>query len=373
MDIFKFLNPTHPAKMEQGEIIDGFKSKMWIERYREAGEFTLIASLESGIREKLPLGTFISHVDTQEIMIVEDHQISDNKGEMSDVTITGRGFESFLENRVTGSNRIFPNKFGYPGFDMTADYSWIQAVYLIEQHILESALIDDKDAVPYVEVQNHVPIGTPGFFNYRTVEKGESLYSGLVAHLKEDDLGIKVIRPTISNPNVVLAIHKGVDRSSNLVFSFETGEIESADYLWSNKKIKNSAWVSGRWVEVRVDDFYKEGYGRRMMYIDASDLDETLEASPADGDPIYALLQNMMWQRGYSALAGQKELSLAKAEVNKESSMKAIYRVDYNVGDMIMVAGSYGAARPMRVSEFVEIEDENGRSAYPTLSIEEST
>jgi hypothetical protein len=373
VDIFKFRNPTDPAKMEQGEIVDGFKSKMWIERYREAGEFTLVASLESGIREKLPLGTFISHVDTQEIMIVEDHQISDNKGELSDVTITGRGFESFLENRITGSNRTFPSRVGYPGFDLPNGYTWDQAVYLLEQHILATYLIDDKDEVPYVQVQNLVT-GTDGLYLFRTVQKGDSLYSALVSLLKEDDLGIKVVRPTVSNPNTVLTIHKGVNRSASLVFSFESGEIESADYLWSNKKLKNSALVSGKWVEVRVDDFYKEGYGRRTMYVDASDLDSSnYDDLVTDGDPRYVGLQNMMYQRGLNALAAQKEIALAKAEVNKESSTKSVYRRDYDVGDMIMVAGAYGTARPMRVTEFVEIEDEHGKTAYPTLSIDEAT
>ncbi len=372
MDIFKFRNPTDPSKMEQGEIVDGFKSKMWIERYREAGEFTLVASLDSGIREKLPLGTFISHVDTQEIMIVEDHQISDNKGELSDITITGRGFESFLENRITGTNRVFPSNLGYPGFDINVDYASHQAVFLLEQHILASYLIDDNDAVPYVQVQNLSPnLGSVVIF--RSIPKGESLYSALISLLQEDSLGLKVLRPTVSNANTVLAIHRGVDRSTSLVFSFETGEIESADYLWSNKKLKNSAWVSGRWVEIRIDDFVKAGHARRMMYVDASDLDNIYETPPDPTDPAYTMLQSLMYQRGLNALASQKEIALAKAEANKESSMKAVYRRDYDVGDTIMVAGAYGTARPMRVTEFVEIEDERGKSAYPTLSIDEPT
>ncbi len=41
MDLFRFLNPTAPTRLEQGEIINGLTSIMWIERYREAGEFTL--------------------------------------------------------------------------------------------------------------------------------------------------------------------------------------------------------------------------------------------------------------------------------------------------------------------------------------------
>jgi hypothetical protein len=44
------------------------------------------------------------------------------------------------------------------------------------------------------------------------------------------------------------------------------------------------------------------------------------------------------------------------------------YRTDYNVGDIVGVDGEYNTSTTMRVIEYVEIEDENGESGYPTLS-----
>ncbi len=40
----------------------------------------------------------------------------------------------------------------------------------------------------------------------------------------------------------------------------------------------------------------------------------------------------------------------------------------YDVGDIITVDGEYNATTTMRISEYVEIEDETGDSGYPTFS-----
>lgn len=366
MDIFKFHNPTSPMQMEQGEIVNGFKSKMWIERYRDAGEFTLVASIDSGVREKLPLGSFISHVDTKEIMIVENHEISDNRGKETDIKITGRGFESFLENRIISSNRYFPNNGGTIDYTITANYTWYQAQFLLQDHVIPSYLLDPNDGLPFLDIINEVT-GSADFVE-RSVQRGENLYSSLLSLLAINNLGIKILRPGIYGGNTSLLIHTGVDRSASIVYSYDTGEIESADYLWSMKKLKNSALVSGKWVEVRVDDPGKVQYDRRMMYVNASDIDDIFTAPPETTDLITVI--GKMEQRGFSALAAQKELVLVKAEVSKENT-KAIYRRDFDVGDLITVNGDYNQASKMRVNEFVEIEDGTGSSAYPTLTLDQ--
>ena len=78
MDVIKFTNPTDKTKMEQGIFVEGITSKMWIEKYRDAGEFTFTAPIDSGVKEMLPLDTYVSHMNTGEIMIVENHEINEN-------------------------------------------------------------------------------------------------------------------------------------------------------------------------------------------------------------------------------------------------------------------------------------------------------
>lgn len=368
MDVFVFKNPTAPLRMQQGNIINGLKSKMWVERYAAAGEFTFVGDVSSGIRDLLPIGAFVSHVDTAEIMVIENHEINDVKGAESEIIVSGRGFETLFESRIVGSNKAYPTSGAANEFALTAGYLGDQISNLILQHILVANVIDDNDALPYIQVQNQVAAG--GESVDRSIKRGP-LYDRVLELLGVQGLGVKVIRPGTWSPggagstNSYVVIHAGVDRTDSIIISADTGEIESADYLWSNKAKKNAAMVVSRWVETRVVTADVE-YDRRWMIVEATDVDQNFNDAPVgtDLDDIVAILQ----QRGIEALATQNDIALTKAEVSKNAN-KAAYRRDFDVGDYITVSGSYNESSIMQISEYVEIEDETGGSGYPTLTV----
>lgn len=370
MDLFRFTNPTAPTLMERGELLNGFTSKMWIERYSEAGEFTLVAPVSSGMKEKLPIGSFISHTNTPEIMIVENQEIKDDSGKEPVITITGRGFETFLENRIIGSNITVPAVFKIGDYPLTNGYTWQQITALIRFHIDATYLIDDDNALPYVVVNT---ISTPaGAFSTRNRKiKRDTLYKSVLDLLAIDDLGIKVVRPgtrwVLPNrtQNVVLGLHVGVDRTQEVAFSYESGEVINANYLWSNKQFKNAAFISGTWIQTSVKTPDK-GINRRWLYVDATEIDEEFDTLPAGGAGLDPYIQAMQ-QKGLEALMSYNDIALINADVSK-SGIKSKYRVDFDVGDYITVHGDYNESSIMRVTEYVEIEDENGESGYPTLT-----
>lgn len=369
MDVFKFNNPTAPTKLESGQIINGLKSKLWVERYRDPGEFELVANAQTGLRELLPLGTLISHTESTEVMIVENHEISDAKDKEPEIKVTGRGFETYFDQRVVGSNKTFPSIKAASDLILDPANTWDQALALLEAHLLASELIDDDDALPYLQILNTV-VGT-GVVEERILKRG-SLYARLMEILKVENLGIKIVRPgtwspVVGTPDIAAVIHKGVDRSDEIIFSYDTGEITSADYLWSIKKLKNAALITGKWVETVVTGAEAE-YDRRWMHVEANDIDETYEVEPegVDLDNIVAAMQ----QRGLEALAAQDDVAITKAEVARDAA-KSTYRTDFDVGDLITVSGGYNETAKQRISEYVEIEDENGMQGYPTLTIDQ--
>lgn len=367
MDIFKYHNPNVTTKMEQGELINGLTSKLWIERYRNAGEFTFTANESSGVREKLPLGTFVSHIASTDVMVVENHEINARRGKETEVTITGRGFSSFLENRIVGTNKTFPLTTGVIDFTLTSGYTWVQAKELLRMHISAGGVINPDNRILHVEAMADVT-GT-SVSEFRTIKQGE-LYTRVMELLALDDLGLKTIRPGTWSPatvdgDLVFLVHAGEDRTNEVVFSNDGGDLESADYLWSNKLLKNSALVSGRWVEVFVDEGYTLS-DRRTMYVDGSSIDNSYSVAPTGGTLTSVIAA--MEQRGRQALSSQRQLELTKAEASKEA-VGAQYRTDFNVGDIITVRGDFQTSTSMRVTEYVEMEDRNGRSGYPTLSI----
>lgn len=367
MDIFKFRNPTDATQMEQGEIINNLKSKLWIERYEVAGEFKLVADISTGIKSTLPIGTFISHTDTQEVMVVEDHEINDSKSKRTEISITGRSFETVLDQRVVGAKKTLPKPTGgWEDFQVSPTTPWGQILTLINVHAGSTA---GDDEIPHLYVTDEIDDTTP-VLSYTRFKLG-SLYNAVVEILRAYDLGIRVIRPGPWRPagatvdQISLVTHQGVDRSSEVVFNHDTGEIETADYLWSNRNDKNTALVHGMWVGALVTTG-PVGIERRVLHVDASNLDNKYASPGPTGAELTTIIAEMQ-QRGLEALNLYNKTAITHAEVSKEGT-RAKYREDYYLGDTVAVIGEYNESAVTRIKEHVEIEDETGLHAYPTFT-----
>lgn len=375
MDFFKFnIDPGYPTILRKGEIINGISKSMWVERYRGGGDFTLIAPTSSGLRELLPTGTFISHVDSAEVMMVENHEIPEQGTSNPDITITGRSIDTFLENRIVGANRIWPvtgaTVLPLPEYSLTAAKTWVQAKQLINDHIHPSITINASDAINGVRTEYSINRPSVGGSDDIIIPIG-TVYQRVLELLAINDLGLKTVRPGPSSPYsganeyVVYVIHDGVDRRNQVLISYDSGEIKSADYLWSNKKYKTTILVVGRWVQVLVVGS-DAGFDKRVTQIDGSDIDGSYSSAPDGFDLIE--VQNLMASRGSQALASMLNVVIVKPEMS-ETLSRYTYRQDYNIGDIVTIIGNYGIQSAMRVTEYVEIEDQNGETGYPTLAL----
>lgn len=366
MDLFRFRNPASPTKMQGGEFIIPRSTTTWIERYRDAGEFTVVGNAYSGLRTQMPIGSFISHVDTDEIMMVEDHQIKDAGVVDPVITITGRSIEApILENRIVGSDIVYPTVGEPVDYKINNWNTWDQAKILIENHVIAGKIEHDhKSAIPYLRVVTSIAGGSAGTQEARTIARGP-VYAEVIKILAVDKLGLKVVRPRNGLTDTTLYIHRGVDRSKFVVFSLASGDIVGADYLWSNKKMKNAAFVIGKWLQTFVDT-NQTGINRRVMMVSADDIDQAQETVPTG--EARSLLIAAMKIRGKEALAKQNNVTLVSAQANQDHQ-RPIFRKDYNVGDIVSVTGEFNTQSQMRVTEFVEIEDDSGTVGYPTLSL----
>jgi hypothetical protein len=140
MQIFKFKDVGGGAvTLVEGEIINGIHDSLWVERYRDPGEFKIAGPLSSGLREALPIGSLISHTDTSEVMMVENHEINDEEDEDTKISITGRSFDAYLEERVVGWSLYWDNKdltlTQQPVYTLASGTSYAQAAQLIKDHI----------------------------------------------------------------------------------------------------------------------------------------------------------------------------------------------------------------------------------------------
>jgi hypothetical protein len=365
MDFFKFNYDTDQTILERGERINNIDRSTWIERYSDPGEFSFEAKVSTGLRDFLPVGTIISHVDTLEVMIVENHEISETQEEDPTITITGRTFVSFFENRIVGVNQARASSTRTP-YILAADVTWEQLVYLINDHIVDP--YDSDDNLERVRAESDPDVhGVLEESVERNIEFGPVL-GNILQILKIDDLGIKTIRPNLfgvgSVSETIISIYSGVDRSKDVLFSWKSGDLEAAQYLFSNKNYYNSALVVGTYVVMMVDDPTYTKYDRRIMIVDGTDIDGYFGGLPTGVD-----LTNVEYGltiRGYLAIVNQKNISIMQTDMSKTAKYQ--YRRDFNVGDLISLDGNFGQIAIFKVVEYAEIEDENGESGHPTLA-----
>jgi hypothetical protein len=362
MDLFRFSNGD--ANLLYGEPVSNYDSIMWIERYKEAGEFTLTAKLSSGIIGLLPLGSILSHAKTYEACIVENIEISESASVDPMVKITGRSLLSYLEHRIVGLGwaEVETPTVPYTQYELSASDIPYQILTLIDQHISD------------LNGQLVCRIEASGVATTSRIIQRQTVYKAVLDLLALEDLGIRVVRRNSDGAfNVdsltksLLYVHSGNDLSDSVIFSWDYGELESASYLFSIKNYKNVALVQGKYVETVVYDspISEEPYDKRVMLVNASDIDESLTTVPTGTE--LADIISAMQTRGLEALANQRILDISNVDLSKTTSYK--YRTDYDIGDIVSISGNYGIIEQRRVIEFVEIEDENGETGYPTLSV----
>jgi hypothetical protein len=364
MQLFKYDAPVGASALAttNGQPINGAASVRWIERYADVGEFEIKAKLSTGLKAYLPAGTLISHENTYEMMIVENHEINETADEDPDLTITGRSFVSYLEQRIVGFDPARSSDF-VGEYVIAAGALGAVIRDLIRKHVTD--LAGANDVVPGLLADSTAVSGVS--VPEQTIAKGP-LLPEVIRMLALDDFGIRTIRPNpfgvVGSPSwTILRIYKGTDLSKQLIYSSRTGHMDSIDYLFSNKNFKTAALVIGRYVQATWTGGV--GYGMRQVIIDGQDLDGHLNAAPSGTDLVG--VTNRMRQRALTYLANQNEINIARADIAKTDPYR--YRKDYNLGDLVTVAANYGEQAVMRIVEYVEIEDEGGESGHPTFAL----
>lgn len=350
--------------MRNGLLLPAVKSVTWVEKFKEPGELKIVSNIEEGLKSTLPVGCFVSHTGTDEVMMVEDHVTNKDRDGEAVITTTGRSLEApVLENRVVGAEGSFPKVGDDTDFLMEDHSTQTQAVGLIRAHTESSLLVDDNDEIPYLTTTTDITASLTS--EARKIASG-TVHERLMELLEIDNLGIKTIRPSYTGTQVTFKIHRGIDRSSSVVLSMDSGDVEQYEALESVRKLKNSALVVGTHVQVVVHQGVTSGYSRRWMTVDAKDADEKYN-EPLTSTEINTI-KNRLAARGREALAKSRKLSLSSADIS-QNGLSIRYRKDYNLGDIVTVRADGIPGTKMRVTEHAEILDENGFTSYPTLEL----
>lgn len=438
------LGPKGDTNYVVDVLVEGYNSMIWHERYQEPGEFELKTPYILKTRDLLPRGTLISHLETREVMMVEDHAIGIDSEGRPELTVTGRSLDFFSENRYVNTKYQKKRK-------MAQQYRPLGAALVLLWQAFDNSSGKDVtragdwnwntlDAIPNVAIADGTfsPVGA---VKNRWLSEG-LVYPQLLSFLVRGDLGVRMVRPPSKNKQIVtidtttdgkgnisrntvattnqliFEVYQGVNRSETqtdnekVVFEFDQGDIDNAQYLWSIKEYKTACELMS---SINIDDVFRRdneadftGLDRRVMTYDAGTPEYPDEpAKPEPPKPIKTtatqtekdqydkdiddynkavddwtpkhdvwLLQKQQIDSDFRDDASEdalKELKKTRmktvfsGDISPFSKYK--YKQDYDLGDTVTLNGNYGQQDDMVVSEYVRTEDAEGDRGYPGLIV----
>jgi len=376
-----------------GPLIPDIKEAIWVERYDQPGEFTLIFSPASkAIMDFLPTGTLISHADSKDLMIVEEHEIEetpDDPEKPSTLTIRGRSLISFYENRITiplsyhlwddvnplytswdpwypvgGTNPIATQATGSPDreidFYYAKDYPCEHAKKLLTDYIVGYPWSSAWEILSWA-IYNDVTPGAGDTQEEARIERGEVL-TEVLRQLNIADAGVKVQRPTTNaDVTIDIRIHRGTDKTGTV--QFKQGDFSSLKYLRSTVGYKNAVVAISKFVGSQS---FPAGVSGMDFRVGLKMMDD-INYNPTDAGNSFARMDRqklVIDRRMKRYLRNHRRTRLVDVEIKNHAGYT--YRTDYNIGDVVYVDGTYWQGT-MRVIEYVEGFDENGRYGHPVL------
>jgi hypothetical protein len=279
-----------------------------------------------------------------------------------------------------------------------------------------------KDVLPNVSVTESVT--NEGETRKWVLEQG-ILYPQLEKIFIDSDLGIRCLRPVSPNPATVVTVksilaergeivrteredvtalrfevYDGIDRSNKVKFSLLQGHLDKPRYLFSNQVWKSVTEVMSG--VVSIGDIYRPGDGgltgwqRKTMGFDAGTPDirdepekpKDLKANATKAEREQYAEDMNTWntkhanwvihrdkridefveeqtKKAENALKKNRKLRMFAGDSSDISPWK--YKVDYDLGDSVMLYGDYDRTAKMVVSEYVRTEDANGDRGIPGL------
>lgn len=348
MEIYVF-NPN----IELVHVIDEFTSLIWTRRYYKPGEFELHVPLTSDNIKYLIRDNIIYKKGDNEAGYIETRQIElDDKGQET-LQIKGKFLVNYLNDRI----------------------NWGQLMFSGFSEVLMRKLVNDNCINP-TNINRKIPLLIlEELKGYSEKIEYQNSYGNIVEELEKiattNDLGYRINFNHI-NKSLRFEVYKGVNRSVNqsliapCIFSREFENILNQTYIESNNNFKNTALVAGEGegpnrTLVTINNS-NTGLKRRELFVDARDLQKIVnDVTLTDQE-----YKNTSIQRGNEKLAEYTEIKTFESKVNTQGNN--IYKVDYDLGDIVTIADrKWGLRVDTRITEIEEVYEGSKVEINPTF------
>ena len=341
------------------DVIDVYESFIWTERWAEMGDFELVVQATPQNRRRLLPGTRLAHHKSFRVMTIETVEIKEDDDGRIMLTVKGPSLEQMLDDRIASDG---------------VSKEWIltgtagSIARQIFHQICREGSLNISDKIPHLTVGSVYPLSTipESELSYSAAIPISTVYEAIVEICEAHDMGFRLIR----NPAwaaMYFDVYTGDDRTTlqttfkPIVFSPDLDNLTNITELTSIAQTKNVAYVIGLNDSIIVygegADETTAGFNRRVLYIDATDIE----------DPAGPELTSILTNKGLDALSKTRPLSAFDGEINQNSEHK--YGIDYHLGDLVEMRSIDGGINHMRVTEQIFVSDAEGERSYPSLTV----
>jgi hypothetical protein len=360
----------------KNDVIDGFKSIIWTERYYGDSEVEIVVPATTDMVEKLSMGTFLGLEESNELMILETVNIKDGN-----LKLTGISALSWLNNRFVRTSASHKDRYWYlegatPGWIL-----WAMVYYMcIDGDYLDGTI---PTGIPN---PSQLVIPGLGLSDYDT--SGSSLkvgipygplYDAMLEIATTYEIGMQIILDINAATPLLFRNYKGLDRTSTQTenpvvrFSPEMDSFTDVEEIQSISALKTQvyAFAPGLDPEEGHSDLRTTpgistlagsqytGFDLRAKQIFAEDI-----TTDQIGDSA-AVLLDILNNRARTELATNSFVKTVDGEIVPDNQFQ--YGSHYNLGDIIEVEGNAGTVQKSRITEYIRSQDSGGEKAYPTV------
>ena len=341
-------------------VCDDYKSIIWTPRYYTAGDFELylpatdknISLLKEDcyvVRDK-DVSLNGSTVIRKNVMLIEKVQVTTDIENGNFLIVTGRDLKAILARRII--------------WKQTTLYGRLEAALqrVVSDNAISPEITERK--IPGLKLG-----ASKGFTD--TIDRqvtGAVLYEFLCEVCTAYGIGWDVY---LAGTDLVFELYKGTDRSQGqsqnacVTFSQEFDNLLTTDYYYDKTNYKNVALVAGEGEGLdrkTVAVGSASGMDRYEMFVDSRD---TSSNSGEIGTTEY---NQMLKEEGEEALQEEGNTISENIEGQIETEGNYKFGEDYFLGDIVQITNEYGIGMQARITEVIESEDDQGKSAIPTFS-----
>ena len=359
----------------KNDVIDDYGSVIWTERYYGDSEVQIVAAATPENIQKLAVGKFLSQKDSDEVMILETHDIQDYK-----VTVSGISLLSWLNNRFIRRTAAHADRYWNIEGIPAGHVLWNIIQVMCTNNVFYPAGVPNPAdfeiknltaAIPMIDISGPaITVAVP----YGPV------YDALKTIATTYQVGMTITLDSATETTYALGFrsYRGVDRTSDqtvnpvIRFSPQMDSFTNIKELQSQANYKTRVYTyapgaptaltgAAGFAGVSNPGTPATDFDLRAAMVFAEDIttDQIGGSAP--------VLLNILNQRATDALETYKFTKFVDGEIVPTSQFQ--YGVDYNLGDVIEVQGHSGIIQHARITEYIRSQDSAGEKAYPTVEM----